>query len=241
MKFPLNQYIKLSLIILTLPAIALSCRRMDQRDSESDERRLLIDLYVVHYMESGYCMHSQKIATGIATLHCYPVSRVNCKPDGLYDPAGLQYTSGKTSSRYASIINKIKEDHPDCSLPADYALLDPAYFPDTEETLETYESNNHYEVVSACPAPGNEESLKIADKSEYKFLISPRGAVAIHATDQGLSQCLYALGISDSERNLIENYIPGNVILRTECTYGPDALIPDCTDEESEYTYPFDF
>lgn len=228
-------------IFVTIPVILPSCRRTEQRNSRSEERRHITDLFVVYYLESGYCMHSQKIASGLAVLHCYPVSRVNCEPDGLYDPAGLQYTSQERSSRYVSLIAKIKEDHPECDGAANLAMFDPAYFSDSADTIETYKSNNHYEVVSKCPDPGPQESDALATKGEYKFIVSPRGAVAIRAKTLGHDDCLSVLGINGNEIDLINDYLNGSRIVRTECTYGPSAFAADCTAEESDIAYPFDF
>ncbi len=229
-------------IILTLLfVLPVSCQKIEQKDQEKIRDQSLYQILFIQYMESGVCLHSKKLSDTTASFQCYRSSRLLCRLDGLFDPAGQQYRSGESSSRYFAEINNLIDKYPSCTNAANLAKLNPGIYPTAASLVTEYKTNSVYNSTEKCPEPGAAEASSVVTQREYDLITSTRGLTGAQAILTGDTECSFALGLTDWERSVLTDYNNNIKIIRTECFYGPGIALSDCTAEEMNYAADFGF
>lgn len=223
------------------------CSRTAQ--TEQNEEGTLLALLGIAYMDSGNCARSYRLSSNYGQLYCSRAPRSLCNPyQGFFtiSPStiyGRVQVPKETQDRYRAEWAYLVSDFPDCaaSSASASALSYPGY--KVQTTSQAGDSLTRFSFTSLddCAALGNSNAGKLATTSQYKFLTSAKGILAWQAKLLGQGSCLNALPLTQDERQLINDYVAGNVIFETSCNYGTSAAPNNCTTAEKSRAFAFDF
>jgi len=214
------------------------CAQQDPARARSDE---IFNLAVYSYESSGNCLHNYRQGSELGKQSCSRASRTQCQQNVLYDPSGNLIVTAATQNRYRTEWANLAKTYPDCNTTAAALSALPGYRATTGSFNNSVSTNNTLTILDDCSSLGDASLSKLADSSQYGFLISARGAMSWEAKTLGQTACFNVLPLSQSERDTAVNFSQGNLILETTCLYGSSAFVTVCNPIEKQYAARFDF
>ncbi len=225
------------------------CAQRDQKNEDQIESARLLALAAMAYLDGGNCTRSYRVAANSGQLYCSRAPASLCNPDQAFftlSPStiyGRVYVTKETQDRYRAEWAYLVSDFPNCaaSSASASALSYPGYKLQTSTQAAEAFSRFSFRTLDDCASLGSSNAGKLASKTQYMFLTSPRGVLAWQAKALGQTACFSDLPMSLEERQTVTDYVSGALILETTCNYGTSAVPNNCTTAEKAQAYAFDF
>jgi hypothetical protein len=236
-------------LFLAFLILAAGCAPREQKDKDQLEQVQLLTIAGIAYLDNGNCARSYRAAANSGQLYCSRAPRSLCIPDQAFftlSPLtvyGRLYVTKETQDRYRAEWAYLVSDFPSCttSSASASALSYPGFKLQTSTQAADAFSRFSFSVLDDCSSLSNSNAGKLANRSQYSFLTSPRGVLAWQAKALGQTACFNDLPMSNEERQTVTEYVSGAVILETACNYGTSAAPNNCTAAEKAQAYSFDF